>query len=91
MQIRISVPDSVVRPDDTYLNESDSKLLGNVNSSQHARHSPDIINEHLFGEAYIDHSNNTSSLMNTNSETGELETSEILNLDSELKGSSHKN
>jgi hypothetical protein len=87
----ISVPGSVVRPDDTCLNESDSKLLGNVTSSPHARHSPERINEHLFGEANIEHSSTTSSLMNTNSETGELETSEILSLDSELKGTSHVN
>jgi hypothetical protein len=85
----ISVHDSVVRPDDTCFTENDSKLLGNVSSSQHAKHSPEIINEHLFWEAHIEHYNNTSSLMNTNSETGELETSEILNLDSELKGTSH--
>jgi hypothetical protein len=87
----ISVPGSVVRPDDTCLNEDDSKLLGTANSSPRARHSPERINEHLSGETHIEHSSNTSSLMNTNSETGKLETSEILSLDSELKATSHVN
>jgi hypothetical protein len=85
----ISVPGSVECPGDTCLSENDSKLLGNVNSSPHARHCPERINEHLSGETHIEHSSDTSSLMNTNSETGELETSEILSLDSELKGPSH--
>lgn len=87
----ISVPGSAVHVDDTCLNEGESKVLGNVNSSAHARHSSERINEHLSGEAHTEHSSNTSCLINTNSETGKLETSAILSPDSELKGTSHVN
>lgn len=87
----ISVPGSAVHVDDTCLNEGESKVLGNMNSSAHARHSPERINEHLSGEAHTEHSSSISCLINTNSETGELETSAVLSPDSELKGTSHVN
>jgi hypothetical protein len=86
-----SVPGSAVRGDETFLNEDDSKLLGNINSSPHVRHSPERINERFSGETQNEHSSNTSCHINTNSETGELETSAIQSLDSKLKDTSCKN
>jgi hypothetical protein len=85
-----SVPRSEVHEDETRLNEDDSKLLGNVNSSPHPRHFPERISERLCWEADNEHSSNTSSHINTNSETGEIETSTIQSLGSELKVTSCK-
>jgi hypothetical protein len=86
-----SVPGSAVHEDETCLNEDDSKLLGNVNSSPHTRHFPERVNERLSWEADNEHSSNTSSHINTNSETGEIETSAIRSLGSELRVTSCKN
>jgi hypothetical protein len=72
------------------MNENDSRLLGNVNSSPHAGHSSYKNNENICGEKQNEHSNNTLCHINTNSETGELETSAILNLDSGSKGTNCK-
>lgn len=79
-----SVSGSAVHGDETCLNEGDSKLLGNVNSSPHTRHSSRI-NERLSWKTHSEHSSSAFSHINTNCETGEIETSAIQNLDSELK------
>lgn len=85
-----SVPSSAVLGDETCVNEHDSKLLDNVISSPHARHSPERINEHLSRETHSEHSNGPFSHITTNCETGEVETSAFQSLDSELKVNSCK-
>jgi hypothetical protein len=87
----ISVPGAAECGDDTCLSEGDSKRLDNANSSPRAGHSPERINERLSGETHIEHSSSTSTIINANSESGGLETSAVPHLDSELKGTSHKN
>jgi hypothetical protein len=76
------VPNSALCVDENRVTENDLRLLGNLNSSPHAGHSPGRSNEDMCGEKQNEYSSNILCHINTNSETGELETVPILNLDS---------